>query len=47
VRERYHELAADPGEVTRCLALGAEKAEAIASATMDRVRAATGLLPLR
>jgi tryptophanyl-tRNA synthetase len=44
VRERYEELAADPGEVTRVLAVGAEKAQAIAAVTMDRVRRATGLL---
>ena len=45
VRERYEELSADPGEVQRQLARGAEKATAIAAATMDRVRRATGLLP--
>lgn len=44
LRERYEALAADPGEVARILATGAEKAEAIAAVTMDRVRAATGLL---
>ena len=44
VRERYSELAADPGEVERLLAVGAEKAQAIATVTMDRVRGATGLL---
>jgi tryptophanyl-tRNA synthetase len=44
VRERYEELAADPAEVARILARGAEKAQAIASVTMDRVRRATGLL---
>ncbi len=44
VRERYEELAADPGEVARILAAGAEKAQAIATVTMDRVRRATGLL---
>lgn len=44
VRERYSDLAADPGEVERLLAVGAEKAEAIATVTMDRVRRATGLL---
>jgi tryptophanyl-tRNA synthetase len=44
VRERYEELAADPAEVWRILARGAEKAEAIATVTMERVRNATGLL---
>jgi tryptophanyl-tRNA synthetase len=44
VRERYEELAADPGEVARILAGGAAKAEAIAAVTMERVRSSTGLL---
>jgi tryptophanyl-tRNA synthetase len=44
VRERYEELAADPGEVARILAAGAAKADAIATVTMERVRNATGLL---
>ena len=44
-RERFDELAADPAELSRLLALGAARAEDIATATMDRVRAATGLLP--
>ena len=45
MRERYAELAADPGEVARQVAIGAAQAEALATTTMDRVRAATGLLP--
>jgi tryptophanyl-tRNA synthetase len=44
VRERYAELAADPGEVERILATGAAKAGAIAERTMERVRTATGIL---
>jgi len=44
-RERYQELAADPGELARLLAVGAGRAGEIADATMARVRAATGLLP--
>jgi tryptophanyl-tRNA synthetase len=44
-RERYHELAADPGELARLLAVGAGRANEIADATMARVRTATGLLP--
>lgn len=44
-RERYEELAADPGELERLLAVGAARAQEIADATMARVRAATGLLP--
>lgn len=43
-RERYEELAADPAELERLLAVGAAQAQAIADATMTRVRAATGLL---
>jgi tryptophanyl-tRNA synthetase len=45
LQERYEELAADPGEVSRQLELGAEKAEAIADAVMVRIRDAVGLLP--
>jgi tryptophanyl-tRNA synthetase len=45
VRERYEELAADPGEVERILSTGADRAESIASGVMDRVRRAAGLLP--
>ena len=44
-RERYTELAADPGELARLLGLGAARAELIAAATMERVRAAVGLYP--
>ncbi len=44
-RERYEELAANPAELARLLAIGAERAQEIATVTMDRVRAATGLLP--
>jgi tryptophanyl-tRNA synthetase len=43
-RERYEELAADPAELERLLAVGAARAQEIADATMTRVRAATGLL---
>jgi tryptophanyl-tRNA synthetase len=45
LQARYEELARDPGEVTRLLALGAEKADAIAEPVMARVRRAVGLLP--
>jgi tryptophanyl-tRNA synthetase len=44
VRERYETLAADPGEVERILAGGADRAEAIASGVMARARRAAGLL---
>jgi tryptophanyl-tRNA synthetase len=42
---RYATLAADPGEVDAQLAVGAEKAEAVATKVLERVRRATGLLP--
>jgi tryptophanyl-tRNA synthetase len=45
LQERYEELARDPGEVSRLLEVGAEKAEAISEPVMVRVRAAGGLLP--
>jgi tryptophanyl-tRNA synthetase len=45
VQARYAELERDPASVQRALALGAEKAEAMAAKVVERVRAATGLLP--
>src|SRR3954452_20107552 len=45
VQERYAELSADPGEVTRQLAIGAGKARAVASKTLARAQHALGLLP--
>jgi tryptophanyl-tRNA synthetase len=45
IRERYSELAADPGEVDRILADGAASARAIASTVLARARASAGLLP--
>jgi tryptophanyl-tRNA synthetase len=45
VRERYHELRADDGEIERALAAGADKARAIASGTLKDVRAAMGVGP--
>jgi tryptophanyl-tRNA synthetase len=45
LQERYATLAADPGEVDAQLAVGAEKAEAVATKVLERVRRATGLLP--
>ena len=44
IQARYEELAADPAEVDAQLALGAEKADAIASKVIERVRRAAGLL---
>jgi tryptophanyl-tRNA synthetase len=45
VQDRYRELVADPAELQRILAAGADKAQAIAAVTMARARAAAGLLP--
>jgi tryptophanyl-tRNA synthetase len=45
VRERYDELARDPGELERLLAMGAGIAEGIATQVLERARAACGLLP--
>ena len=45
VQERYAELAGDPAYVQGVLAKGAEKAEAIAAATLERAKSAMGLLP--
>jgi tryptophanyl-tRNA synthetase len=47
VQARYAELVADPAELQRILAAGADKAQAIASVTMARARQAVGLLPRR
>ena len=45
IQERYRELAADPAETQRLLALGAAKARAIAGPTLTRAKANIGLLP--
>jgi tryptophanyl-tRNA synthetase len=45
VQARYAELVADTAELQRILAAGADKAQAIASVTLARARAAVGLLP--
>jgi tryptophanyl-tRNA synthetase len=45
IRERYAELSGDAGEVARVLAAGADKAQAVASATLGRAKQAMGLLP--
>jgi tryptophanyl-tRNA synthetase len=47
VRERYHELRDDEGELEDIFAAGAEKAQAIASATLDDVREVMGVGPVR
>ncbi len=43
-RDRLDELLADPAELDRVLARGAERAAVVAEATMTRVRGAVGLL---
>jgi tryptophanyl-tRNA synthetase len=45
IQRRYRELAADPAEVERVLAQGAERARAIAAPTLERAKDAMGLLP--
>ena len=45
IQERYNELAADPAETTRLLAVGAGKARHVASATVGRAKTNMGLLP--
>jgi tryptophanyl-tRNA synthetase len=47
VRERYHELRADEAELEAILEAGAEKARAIARATLADVREAMGVGPVR
>jgi tryptophanyl-tRNA synthetase len=47
VRERYNELRGDEQRLERILAGGAEKARAIASATLEDVRRAMGVGPVR
>jgi tryptophanyl-tRNA synthetase len=47
VRERYHELIADRGELERVLAGGAERAREVAAATLARVVEKVGLLPAK
>ncbi len=44
-RQRFSELQADPGAVEAVLTLGRDKADAVAEATLGRVRHALGLLP--
>jgi tryptophanyl-tRNA synthetase len=47
VRERYHDLRADPDELEQILGDGADKARAIAGATLLDVREAMGVGPVR
>jgi tryptophanyl-tRNA synthetase len=45
LQERYRELAADPGEISRQLEIGAEKAQAVARKTLETVYERIGFLP--
>jgi len=45
VQERYRQMAADPGETARLLAIGAGKAQEMAARKIVQVRDAVGLLP--
>jgi tryptophanyl-tRNA synthetase len=45
IQARYHELLDDRGELARLLHTGADKARAVASATLERAYRAIGLLP--
>jgi len=45
IQARYRELADDPAETQRLLAVGAAKASELAGATLTRAREALGLLP--
>jgi len=45
IRERYNDLMTDRGELRRLLRIGADKAREVASATLDRVHGAIGVVP--
>jgi tryptophanyl-tRNA synthetase len=45
IQQRYHELIDDKAELARLLHVGAERATAVASATLQRAYDAIGLLP--
>jgi tryptophanyl-tRNA synthetase len=45
IQARYRELEGDPGELTRLLRHGADKARAVASDTLGRAHRAIGLMP--
>ncbi len=45
IQSKYYALANDPEETSRLLALGADKAREVASATLDRARNNLGLIP--
>ncbi len=45
IRERYHELMDDRGELARLLSVGAGKAREVAAVTLERAHDAIGMLP--
>ena len=45
IQARYHELMADPAELSNLLALGKERASKVAQATLARAHSAIGLYP--
>jgi tryptophanyl-tRNA synthetase len=45
IRERYHELIADPGELDALLAAGAERARAVAEPKVREVKRKVGFIP--
>lgn len=45
IRTRYHELMADPSELSRLLMIGNDRARNVAAATLSRAHKAIGLLP--
>ena len=47
IQSRYHELMADPAELSNLLALGKERASKVAQATLARAHSAIGLYPSR
>ncbi|MFL7794058.1 MAG: tryptophan--tRNA ligase, partial [Anaerolineae bacterium] len=44
IRERYHELMADPTELDRILAIGAERARAVAEPKIEEVKRKVGFI---
>lgn len=45
IRSKYHELMADPAELSRLLMIGNERARRVAAETLSRAHKAIGLLP--
>jgi tryptophanyl-tRNA synthetase len=45
IRARYEQLKGDPGELSRLLRIGAERAQGVAATTLDRAYRAIGLAP--